>query len=382
MNGTAIVVGGGIAGLTTAASLLQTGWRVTVVEQAPTFAPVGAGILVQGNALAVLDALDLSGRIRAAGLQLSSMAVADARGRTLSSPGDERAAELWRQTFAIHRADLVDALLSACAVADLQLGARVASVDPDRVTLQDGRILQADLVVGADGIGSVVRGDAARSRYAGYTCWRAVTPNVGGWTEAMELWGRGQRVGIVPLTEGRVYSFWVDDAPEGTDADPLGTTTAELQARFAGFDGPAGVLRDGLPADARIHHADLRELDRVVMRIGAIPLVGDAAHGMTPNLGQGAAQGIEDGMALATCLAEHDAVLPAIDAYEARRLARTRAVWARSRMFGRVGQWRHPLACWIRDGLTRLTPASTMTRQLDALLAPGQQIAERFRALD
>jgi 2-polyprenyl-6-methoxyphenol hydroxylase-like FAD-dependent oxidoreductase len=249
-----------------------------------------------------------------------------------------------------------------------------------RVVRSDGVEQTVDLVVGADGIRSTVRGQVpgtadAAIRYAGYTCWRTVVDDRIGLDAAVEMWGRGARVGLVPLAGARIYAFLVANAPpNGTDPEGPARLAA-LRERFREFGGQAAPFLATLaPGDSIVRH-DIDELARPVWGGGRVLLAGDAAHAMTPNLGQGAAQGIEDALALAIALRRNDDVAAAAADYRRLRADRARMVWARSRAIGRVAQWSGKLACATRNALLRATPSRTAVRNIEQIIAPGLALA-------
>lgn len=383
-----LVVGGGISGLTLARALAGDGHEVTVVEQAEAWAPLGAGITLAGNAMAVLDRLGRGDAVRAAGRQIAVGDVTDASGRPLvqASLGEADDTPALSDFWALHRADLHEVLVEGASDAELVLGTRIESYDEEgdalRVVRTDGVSQTVDLMVGADGIRSQVRelafGESApRVRYAGYTCWRVVVPDRIELAQSFEMWGRGARIGLVPLAGNRVYSFLVANAPAG-GKDPDGPERlGELVRRFAAFGDKGRELLASLePSDAVLRH-DIEELARPAWRRGRVVLVGDAAHAMTPNLGQGAAQGIEDAFALCLALRHEPDIPAAAAAYERARDKRARAIWSRSRTIGRVGQWSGPVACALRAALLRATPSRSTVRNIERLIAPGLDLAAR-----
>lgn len=356
-----LVVGGGIAGLTTATVLGRLGHQVLVAERSPDFATVGAGIGLAAGPEVVLDVLGVN---RAGvGEPIRRLEVRDAGGRVLQAVGADG-------PRAYARADLHLALLAAAReVADLR-GGMVPNADERAVH---------DLVVGADGISSATR-DAVVGpvglRYSGATCWRAIVPNIG-IDASFEAWGVGVRVGGIPLTEGRLYCFLVRTCPRRS-AGP--TDLATLQRWMAGIGGEAGDVVAALAALPPFHH-DLDELDRPVWGVGATVLVGDAAHAVTPNLGFGAGLAIEDAATLGLLLADGCPAGTAATALRRARHRRARSVQLLSRRIGQTAQVRGTLGVRVRDTVAAAAPGLVLRRQQAALNLPGYRLAARLRVV-
>jgi 2-polyprenyl-6-methoxyphenol hydroxylase-like FAD-dependent oxidoreductase len=380
------IAGAGIGGLTLTAALRRRGIDVQVLERASSIQPVGAGITVQANAMTALATLGLADAVAAAGVALGEIAMLDRRGRPLGPVVDVGAlsAELGAPTIAIHRARLHRVLLDAAGV-EVTLGATVVSYEPrgERVLVRTtaGEV-EADLLIGADGLHSAVRaqmiGDGEPS-YAGYTSWRGVAP-YDELTRATESWGRGARFGLVPIGHGEAYWFAVATVPAGgADGDDV---IADLRARFAGWHAPIDDVLAATPRD-KVLRTDIRDRRPITTwHAGRAVLLGDAAHPMTPNYGQGGCQAIEDAIVLDRALAAHASIDDALAAYEAARVARANAIVVGARRLGRVAAWSSAPACALRDLMLRATPRRAVVRQMRKVLTfPGQDLDHAARRL-
>lgn len=347
MRGKAIVVGGGLGGVAAAVALRRVGWRVEVRERAPEFGEVGAGIGVMPNALRALAALGLDDRVRAIGTPRVAGGVFDPRGRALARVAAGRR----EHVVAVHRADLHRVLRSALPAECLLTSAEVGSADE----------LDADLVVAADGIRSRIRAalfpDLPEPVHAGSTAWRAVT--TASFPRDLEISqnvGPGVEFGVLPLGDGRVCWYAATPAPPGERApDEL----ARVRRLVGDWRAPIPAVLDATPPEAVLRH-DIQELAAPLPTYarGRVAMLGDAAHAMTPFLGQGACQALEDAVVLAASCARHDTVSEALNAYDAARRPRTRAIARASRLAGRAGfELRNPVAVALRDAVLRAVPA-------------------------
>jgi 2-polyprenyl-6-methoxyphenol hydroxylase-like FAD-dependent oxidoreductase len=367
-----LIAGAGIGGLTAGCALVRAGFEVHVIERAPELRPVGAGITVQANAMQALRRVGLDAAVLDQGLALGRSQILRADGQVLASTSlTALERTLGAPSIAIHRARLQAVLLEALGAGRVELGATVEGFDASdagvSLRLADGRRLEGAALVGADGLRSVVRaqlhGDV-EPVYAGYTTWRGIAKDPGlepG--HAGEMWGRGQRFGFVGVGFGEVYWFAVEDAPPG-GRDVPGRVRSDLLERFAGFGGPARALLEGTDEAAivRTDIADRPPLGR--WGKGRVSLLGDAAHPMTPNLGQGGGQAIEDAIVLADALAGARDVEAALRAYEDRRAERARWFVLQSRSVGRVAQARGRVRGWLRDTAIQLAPRRVLERQI------------------
>jgi len=368
-----VVIGGGIGGLCTAIALRQMGLEVTVYEKAATVGQVGAGLTLWPNALRVLRRLNLADAIIQAGAQIKKFQLRTASGHTLSSshPG-QLAQQLGEPAVAIHRAELHRILLAALPQDVVRLGAACTGFTQSEqqitVTFADGHSVQADLLIGADGIHSIIRPQImpqAKPRYAGYTAWRGVVATEQSFTlgQTFESWGQGARFGAVPLSERLIYWFATANRPIGQTQSTTEQKTW-LQQHFQGWHHPIGYLLETTPAEAILHH-DIYDLQPFTpWSQGRATLLGDAAHATTPNMGQGACMAIESAFALASCIKENREIAAALRTYEARRQPRTAYVTRQSWQIGRVGQLKNRWGCYLRDLLMGFAPDALLQRRL------------------
>ncbi|HET9420398.1 MAG TPA: FAD-dependent monooxygenase [Nocardioides sp.] len=359
----AVVVGGGIGGLAAALGLWRAGWDVEVLERAPVFGEVGAGLSLWPNALRALDALGVADEVRGRSQLHGQAGIRDARGRWLTRTDNEAIRSRYGDVAMIHRADFIEVLRAALPGTTLRPGITVDGVQEDGTVAHSDGTSQGDVVVGADGIDSTVRRslwEPVSPRYAGYTAWRWVTPPMDV-RDSSETWGRGRRFGYAPLADGRVYCFAVANAPEGAPDEGV----PGLKRRFSGWHAPIDDLLEAAGDATLLHHDlfDLPDLDSFVR--GSVVLLGDAAHAMTPNLGQGACQALEDAVVLADIASRPDLSLPE---YDALRRPRTQMVVARSRRIGAAAQASSRPVVALRDLAVRAMPQKAFTRSLDPVL--------------
>lgn len=369
----AIIIGAGIGGLATALALRQAGVDAVIYERTGEIREVGAGLSLWPNAIKALNKLGMGEAIRAMSIPQLGGGIHTKRGELLVGQSGEALRQRYGMPVVVaHRAELQAALAQAVPADIVHLGVQLTGFEQDAdgimARFADGQTVRGDVLIGADGIKSAVRGQlfpTSTPRYAGYTAWRGVAafasdPEATYWGES---WGHGERFGLAPLSNGRAYWFATQNAPEGKII-PVGERKAYLQQLFRGWHDPIEQLIANTD-EAAILHNDIYDIAPLKSWVqGRAALLGDSAHAMTPNLGQGACQAIEDAVVLGRALRGTTDVLGALRAYETGRLERANGILTQSQRIGMVGQWSNPAACWVRDRLTKAS-AGLQTRQLD-----------------
>jgi FAD-dependent urate hydroxylase len=352
----AIIIGAGVGGLCAALMLEKEGHEAVIYERAPEVRTDGAGLSIWANALRVLDALGVGEELRAISAKQGKGGFYDQGGGILTQRENDPSQIESTMAVVVHRADLHEALLKKLK-SPIVTGREFShySQQSGKVTahFQDGSSDTGDVLIGADGLYSRVRLQMQPKSlpvYSGYGAWRGVVQfdhaKVGDyWGES---WGKGQRFGITPIGEKRIYWFATANLPAEKRFSGAESKSHLLRA-FADWHDPIPELIAGSSAESILYHPiyDIEPLTR--WADGRAVLLGDAAHAMTPNMGQGACQAIEDAYALAMALGKFPNLEQGIRHYETMRQPRANQIMKMSRMIGKVGQLENPLLCWLRN---------------------------------
>jgi 2-polyprenyl-6-methoxyphenol hydroxylase-like FAD-dependent oxidoreductase len=371
-----LIVGGGIGGLTTALACQHFHLDYEVFEAAPQIREVGAGIWVPPNAMQVMKRLGVSDAVLERGTLLNSISVGGHRGeKWYSLPTSKVIPKFGFGTVAIHRARLQSLLYQALDKNKVHTAKRLKNFEQDNneITLhfEDGTKASGNCLIGADGLRSIVRQQLfgnAPLRYSGQTCWRGIVKfrlpdDVKG--DMMELWGKsaGQRFAYSQVSENEVYYYATLATPaDGKDPEEV---KAFLHRYYDTFGSTASAIIDAIDPQTLIR-TDLFDLNPIFnWTSNNVALLGDAAHATTPNLGQGAAQSMEDAYVLASVLKNGLQDIPsALKTYQRKRIKKAHYVVNTSWKLGQLANIQNPLIITLRNWMLRATPDFITEKQI------------------
>ena len=367
-----LIVGAGIGGLTAAISLRARGINVEVYEAASQPPASGTGLGLASNATKVLRALGIDLGLGGCGCALEHLELRTARGKMIRAlPIQSITAELGDPIVSIHRSDLLRVLLDAAGDTPIRFRKQIVDFETGdqgvRATCADGCSVQADVLIGADGIRSTIRSKiagAASPIDCGYVFWLAtvtfghsrIVPGYAG-----HYWGKGQRFGLIDIGGGRVYWWGSKNMPVAQARSGRGHKTEILAA----FDGWAPEIIDVIERTPEHTILTVPAQDRPFLEqwgSGPVSLLGDAAHPMQTSLSQGASSAVEDGYVLAQAIARVSDPVAALRRYEDLRRARARMLVRSSRRYSRLEQVQNPAVRAARDLGVRCAPTWVLKR--------------------
>jgi salicylate hydroxylase len=338
-----LIVGGGIGGLTAAAGLAQAGFPVTVLEAAPAFGEIGAGVTLSPNAMRGFDFIGCMEEVAAAGVEPRRQRIQHWQdGRALLTLERADAREKYGAPYVyIHRADLHAILVETARKAGVTLRADAAVVSSEgtTVTLANGETVSADVIVGADGLKSAIRDrfEPVKAHFTGHVAWRAVVPV----TEALRPlvdWpgihiGPGKMITRYPVRGSSLLNmvFFARQPGWQDDGWTIPAEPGELRALYADWEPQVQAMIAAAEAVPHFRWAlNARQPLKSWIADERVTLLGDAAHAMTPFLGHGAACAIEDAVVLARAMAASASPEAGLQRYQAARIERTTFIQAES----------------------------------------------------
>ncbi|WP_329030941.1 MULTISPECIES: FAD-dependent monooxygenase [unclassified Streptomyces] len=357
-----LIAGGGIGGLAAALALQRRGFEVVVFERADSLRDGGAGLHIWSNGVLALDYLGLADQVlEVAPVQHTAHFTTD-RGDVLGAwPVGDFIERYGAPTIAVERSVLHGVLRDALEGSPLRTGAQVVSFDQDAdgvtVHFADGGSERGDLLIGADGIHGAVRDcmfGPAHNRFSGYIAWRGRAP-----MEHADIppgtfnavFGPGTRFTYYDVAPGLVHWMSVaNGAPGGRDGAGVRDM---LLRRHEGWAGPVADILRATPEDWILRGDVEGRKPEKQWGKGRVTLLGDAAHPITFNIGQGACQALEDALVLAEYLAEDSDSVGALRRYEEERRGRTGPLQNIAWMIGKMGAVKNPLLIKVREAFMR-----------------------------
>lgn len=364
------IIGGGITGLTTALALHKLGITSTVYEQAEQLNEIGAGVWLQPNAMQILKWLGIADQVIDEGCLLNKMEITYPNLIPIKNIKENVVADKYgNQTIAIHRGKLQRILYDKCEQLSLvELGMPYVNhenIDARSYIHFKDKTIQTDLILGADGINSLVRksmGLPTELRPSNQICCRGISkiqlPDALK-HEGKEVWGNKRRFGFSQLSADSVYFFTVINK----EICPTELNIESLISLFKDFNPVVGEI---ISASGNIHTAELMDLKRLKSWYNTHTcLIGDAAHATTPNMGQGACQGIEDAFYISKCLKDAPSAKNAFEAFEKQRRKKVDYIVNNSWNFGKMAH--NKAGQLFLKAMMKMTPEKVMSDQMNKL---------------
>lgn len=367
------IIGAGIGGLTTAIALKQKGFEIEIFEATAGFKKAGSGINLALNAMQVYKRLGLYDTIFEAGSHTTTMTITDEKLNPLSiinlKPFEQKHHV---KSVAIHRGTLHQILLNQLSDVQIHLNKKVKtlrqSTNGIEIDFEDGTSHQASVLIGADGIHSVIRKsifDNTELRIAKQVCWRGITkinlPNQYQ-TALNESWGKGKRFGFVAITKNEYYWYALANYKKNYKEEFKDIDLGEF---YSNFHPLVGEIIKSTPKENILTNEmlDLKPISFWYKK--NICLLGDSAHATTPNLGQGACQAIESAFVLANCLTKHKSIENAFKEFQRIRIKKAVDVINTSWRIGKVAHLENSFSIKLRNFILKLTPKKIATKQTE-----------------
>ena len=366
-----LIVGGGVAGLMAKNRLESLGYTPMLVEKGDALRADGAGILLGANVLRIFRECGLEEALLSKSQTLREIRSLDAKGGYI---GKFDLVKIYNdtsyKTVAVHRHDLHEILSNSVNQDTIRLSHKLTKIKDNGTTYnveyENGEQEEYDYIIGADGLYSQVREELFEHiplRDSMQGCWRFITdiPSDIDVTSSCEMWGDQKRVGIFPIGQGKVYCFLVITR-KGNEEQ---MSFEEVLDTFKEFGGDWPSVANSIDTSkTELLYGKLADLQSIALHEKRAILIGDAGHATTPNLGQGAAMGIEGAYIFGELLKENS-IDKAMELYAKRRYNRVDNIRERSRLIGKVAHIKSPFWRGVRNFIMRMTPASSTQKQFE-----------------
>ncbi len=371
MKSSVLIVGGGVAGLMMKNRLEALGYEPILAEKGERLRAEGAGLLLGANVVKLFGDIGLKEKLLAQSRILKRLVSTDENGKEIGRIDLQKIEERsGYATVTIHRHLLHELLSRSVDQGTIRLSHRLQSLrkveNGYEAVFGNGTAERYDHVIGADGLYSRVREElfgevGIVSSMQG--CWRFVidTPEGFDSTAAYEMWGDQKRVGMFPLGEGKLYCFLVTTLRGGEEN--LGFE--EILRMFEEFRGEWPSVSQHIDiTSTELLYGVLADTAEITLQKDGVVLLGDAAHATTPNMGQGAAMGMESAIVFAKLLEEHGWD-EAVKLYETKRYNKVKQIRDKSRLFGKISHLPSPWMRSVRNFIFRIIPDSVMEKELE-----------------
>lgn len=371
MPETVNIIGAGISGLTIALTLKQRGLNVNIFESSAEIKPVGAGIIIANNAMQVLKKMGIQDKIEKAGNKISYMKITDTQLNDISVVNLTAYEKKYGvHNIAIHRGELQKILATEVGYDNINLSKRLSIIEKTelfKLTFEDSSTIECKLVIGADGLKSVVRNqlfETSTLRNANQICWRGICemelPQKYH-NELNEAWGKGKRFGFVKISDTKIYWYALTNSKNVKPED------INLTKLFSEFHSDilqiiAATVKEQIIVNDII---DLKSIDK--WQSEKVCLIGDAAHATTPNLGQGACQAIEDAYVLGKLLDSGLELENTFKEYENLRRKKAHIIVNTSWTVGKMAHIENSFIIWVRNFVMKNLPKSANKKQMDMI---------------
>ncbi|MFC3197594.1 FAD-dependent monooxygenase [Parapedobacter deserti] len=371
MKAKVTIIGAGIGGLTTALTLKQKGLDVEVLEGSAEIKPVGAGINIANNAMQVFQKLGIQGKIEKSGHRISEIKITDSLLNPLSVVDlSEYEQKYGVSSVAIHRGELQKILAEEVGYEHIRLSKRLVKIEKEelfKLTFEDDSTIASKIVIGADGIRSVVRSQLFSEntlRNANQTCWRGICefdlPEKYH-NELNEAWGRGKRFGFEKLNGKKVYWYAL------VDSKNVSSEEIDLVNLFDEFHEDIPAIISSTAKDQIVINeiVDLKPIYK--WHRGNVCLIGDAAHATTPNMGQGACQAIEDAYVLGKLIDDGFLMENSFVEFERLRRKKAHSIVNMSWTVGKMAHLENRFGVWMRNKAMKYMPTSVNKKRMDMI---------------